>query len=136
MCAAVLPLLCILFLTTSCNNKKTGGKDCSRLKKGTFEYRGAYSKQRIRIERHDSTQVEYDPNGRDGLKMKVNWINDCQYDLIFLSNIIDGRDTIRDDAFFPVIHTTITSVTPNYYICKSTMEGTSFRRTDTMLIVQ
>ena len=95
MCPAVLPLLFILLFTTSCNEKNKGNIDCSGLKTGKFEYRGEYSKERIRIERQDSTQVEYEPNGRDGLKMKIKWISDCQYDLIYLSHIIDGRDTVK-----------------------------------------
>ena len=136
MCPAVLPLLFILLFTASCNEKNKGSMDCSGLKTGKFEYRGEYSKERIRIERQDSTQVEYEPNGRDGLKMKIKWISDCQYDLIYLSHVIDGRDTVKNEIAFPVIHTSITAVTPNYYICKSSMQGTSFRRTDTMLILQ
>ncbi|WP_276500759.1 hypothetical protein [Terrimonas pollutisoli] len=68
--------------------------DCSIIKKGTFKYLDipdttAYFK--IKKENH----TEYHRDGKYYIKSKIKWVNDCQYEMVMLSN------TIPDFPFQP-----------------------------------
>lgn len=75
---------CIVLLCFSCNNKKGTG-DCSQVKNGEFYLSSSLADTRYRIVRTDSIQQETDLSTGYVFTLRVEWINDCEYDLHFIS---------------------------------------------------
>src|SRR5690349_8316511 len=87
----------ILFLITACQNHEPG---CTDFKTGEFAYVTDHDTNLI--ERNDSIQTEM--LGTDFkiiLKKRIRWINDCEYELTFISGrrpdtLPDGRIVVYD----------------------------------------
>ena len=125
----------ILFLS-SCSEPETNKNlDCSSIKNGKFEYRSQFSATPVIIERSDSIQIE--TNEGTGLKMKfkVEWLDNCKYQLTLVSFLAGLKDTVVDPSSIPILKTEVLKVTKNYYVCQSKIEG-KYNHVDTMLILK
>ncbi len=77
----------LFFLMFSSCSQKVKSVDCERFKTGKFSYKGYL------IERNDSVQTEKIGKGII-LTKRIKWINDCEYELTFLSG--RQKDTLPD----------------------------------------
>ena len=124
-----------LFLSSCAESEPGKNLDCSAIKNGRFEYRSEYSTTPVTIERSDSIQIEHNESTGITMKLKVEWLNSCKYQLTLVSFVADGKDTLVDPSSFSSIQTEVVKVTNNYYVCQSKMEG-KYSHTDTILILK
>ena len=88
------------------------------------------------IERYDSIQIEKDPDSGFGMKFKIEWDDECDYELRLISFIIAGKDSLINQSEFPPVKAQVLKVTKNYYVCRSSVQGKNTIRRDTMLIIK
>ena len=129
-------IIWLLFFVSSCSDKENR-PDCSTIiRNGKFEYRGGFSNKQFTIERDDSIQIEKDTDTGFGMKFKIEWDDECDYELTLISFIIAGKDSLIKQSEFAPVKTEVLKVTKNYYVCRSAMQGENAIRRDTMLIVK
>ena len=97
--------------------------DCSRFKNGKFYLKLPGSNQKIIIERNDTIQVETNTTTGEGSKSKVEWLSECKYRIVAISNnrvLKDGTD-----SFFATIpiDIAITSTGKDYYVFKTKVDS-------------
>lgn len=128
-------LLAILFTLISCVTIKSE-HDCEKFKKGRFRSRSEFDNSVSIIHRTDSFQIESNSSTGDVLKAKIKWLSNCEYELEFISESSNAVNKI--DTFIAIrpLKTVILKTTRNYYIFKSTMEGSDVALTDTLEIIK
>ena len=131
----LIKIICFLLFVSSCSYKENR-PDCSTIRKGKFEYRGGFSMKHFTIERYDSIQIEKDPDSGFGMKFKIEWDDECDYELRLISFIIAGKDSLINQSEFPPVKAQVLKVTKNYYVCRSSVQGKNTIRRDTMLIIK
>ena len=124
-----------MFFVSSCSDKEYR-PDCSTIRNGKFEYRGGFSNKHFTFERDDSIQIEKDTDTGFGMKFKIEWKDECDYELTLISFIIAGKDSLIKKSEFAPVKTEVLKVTKNYYVCRSAMQGENTIRRDTMLIIK
>jgi hypothetical protein len=130
-----IKIICFLLFVSSCADKENR-PDCSIIRNGKFEYRGGFSTKHFTIQRDDSIQIEKDPDTGLGMKFKIEWDDECHYELKLISFIIGGKDSLIKQSEFPTVKTEVVKVTKNYYVCRSSLQGKNSIRRDTMLIIK
>ena len=103
--------------------------DCSQYKLGKFYIYNKISKQRINIERKDSLQIETNAETGDITIMKVNWVGDCEYELLF--NYMTPKEVSKSKRSQTVVETSanipllikILSGTDIYYVFEASKQG-------------
>lgn len=103
--------------------------DCGQYKFGKFYIYNKVSRQRINIERKDSLQVETNAETGDITVMKVNWVGDCEYELLFnymtpkeVSKAKRSQTVVETSANIP-LQIKILSGTDNYYVFEASKQG-------------
>jgi hypothetical protein len=124
-----------LFMLFSCSDQQPIPKpDCSLVRNGKFELKDNLSGHLYHIERNDSVQREINEKTGFGVILKINWKDSCEYELIDLGFIINGKDSLAQDLNPVPMRVQITKITPNYLVCRSIMKGSA--TIDTMLIIK
>ncbi len=85
----------LMVLVISCSSKKEK-QNCEVFKQGKFYFRGQLSKAEYFVERTDSMQIETDSSNRIIFRKKIKWLNDCEYELKFISG--QSMDTLPDGS--------------------------------------
>ena len=107
----LIPLIFVFFI---------GGKmeqDCTVLKNNSFVYKLA--KQDVLVEFGENSHAEYHQEGKYYIKSKVEWISDCEYNLII-------EDVTLPNFPFKLgsrLHIKITKIKGNRVYYKSSMGG-------------
>jgi hypothetical protein len=99
--------------------------DCARFKIGKFYVNLPGSGEKILIERNDTIQVETNTGTGEGSKHRIEWLNDCEYRLVTMTNnrvLKDGTD-----SFFATIpiNVAIISTGKDYYVFKTRIDSAS-----------
>ena len=118
----------------------TAKQDCGMYRTGKFYIYNKINKQKIKIERRDSLQIETDENG-DITVLKVNWTGPCQYELFFnymtpkeVSGRTDVQKVIESLSNGP-LKIKILSGTDDYYLFEASKDGFMNLR-DTVWIIK
>lgn len=90
-------------------------KDCAKFKTGRFKYIG--ENDGVTITRDSIYHIE--SNGTKSLKFKIDWINDCEYKLIYIDVNETGDEVLLDKT----IYVTIYETTKKSYKFFSEVEG-------------
>ena len=131
----VISISGFLFMLFSCSDQQPIQKpDCSLVRRGQFELKDNLSGHLFHIERNDSVQREINQKTGFGVILKIDWKDSCEYELIDLGFIINGKDSLAQDLDPVPMRVRITKITPNYLVCRSVMEGRT--TIDTMLIIK
>lgn len=65
----------------------TQGLDCKEFRNGRFKFIDTKNGINMRVERLDNTQIETDINTNSRTVYRINWINDCEYEM----TIVEGN---------------------------------------------
>ena len=76
---ATLSTILLLASFTSFAGPSGSGNSCEILREGTFEYGNA--PDNIRVVINEETHTEYHNNGKYIIESKLNWINECEYNM-------------------------------------------------------
>jgi hypothetical protein len=131
---SVFPVLLSAVLS-SCSDKPV---DCKRYKTGKFRFTANYNGKPIHfiLERNDATQTEVCEELNAVANYKVNWKDDCSYQLVFLN----GTDSLPEEAHNRrrkmVIQTAILSGTENYYLFEVSNNLDDRQTKDTMWVIK
>ena len=128
----------LAFLTTGLLFQACSGNDCSRFKSGNFVYhiKGQGDDFSFFINRNDSIQTEVNSKTGDISKVKVTWIDDCNYELRFLESTAIYVEPILSLRKNSVLKNEIVSSTNDYYIFKTTQDNSEIIFTDTLWIMK
>ena len=108
--------------------------DCSKYKTGTFSYHFK-SEDKIlyfTLTRSDSTQIEKNEQNGNISKFRINWIDNCTYELRYLGETNILSQEILELKKNMVLRTTIIESGKNYYLFKSTANITTHVLQDTI----
>jgi hypothetical protein len=97
--------------------------DCSRVKNGNFYFYPVNTQKGFRVDRKGAVQSEINLETRDTSFWKVNWENDCAFDLKFIRK---SQAISDDEKSFYSAHVTvfkILSVTKDYYVFKAGLDS-------------
>ena len=118
----VLLIICSSFIDKQFNN-------CGQYKFGKFYVYNKVSKQRVNIERKDSLQIEMNVETGDITVLNVNWVSDCEYELLFnyatpkeVSKSKRSQTVVEVSANIP-LRIKILSGTDNYYLFEASKQG-------------
>jgi hypothetical protein len=123
------------FLVTSCASSRKQA-DCEKFKTGRFELRSELDNSITTIERNDSIQTETSNKTGHITKARIKWIADCEYELTYFAQTTNSSDTIVPFVQSRPLKTTILQTGKDYYIFKSSMEGTNVTLVDTLKVVR
>src|SRR6185503_14870070 len=123
--SSYLPLLLVMVLSPV--DKEFS--DCGQYKFGKFYVYNKVNNQRINIERKDSLQIETNLESGDITVMKVNWVGECEYELLF--NYITPKEVSKSKRSQNVVETSaniplrikILSGTDQYYVFEASKQG-------------
>jgi hypothetical protein len=94
------------------NPQPPTAKEIKKFKRGTFEYmEGLYKGVIIKRTRH--RQIETDPATHEKIVLKVKWISDNEFWLIFISDTKPSKVPVKGT----VLKVKILSVTADSYTC-------------------
>ena len=104
-------------------------QDCEKYKYGKFYIYNKANRQRIKIERRDSLQVETNDVTGNITVLKVRWTGPCDYELLF--NYTTPKELLKDTTRLKVIESfgvtpfyiKILSGTEDYYVFEARKEG-------------
>jgi hypothetical protein len=115
-------IICSSFIDKQFNN-------CGQYKVGKFYVYNKVSKQRVNIERKDSLQIEMNVETGDITVLNVNWVSDCEYELLFnyatpkeVSKSKRSQTVVEVSANIP-LRIKILSGTDNYYLFEASKQG-------------
>ena len=103
-------------IISSCTSPQP--QSCKDFKNGTFTSFSEAVGMNLHITRKDDIQVERFEGTTDSLKLKVQWLNPCRYELTLLSTTFPNKEMVGKKIITDIIKTTA-----NYYIFKATMSG-------------
>jgi hypothetical protein len=128
-------LLITTSIVVSCAsaNKQT---DCERFKTGRFELHSQVDNSISIIERNDTIQTETNTKSGSIVKARIKWRANCEYELTYFAQTKNTSDTIVPFVQSRPLKTTILQTDKNYYIFKSSMEGTSVTLVDTLKVLR
>jgi len=92
-------LLLIVVLYCSCQTKQAGNaskSDCEKFRTGKFLHQSQGDEHIYTIERNDSVQTEIIGKSGGFVDLKINWTGPCSYELTYLSQHINGPDSIPE----------------------------------------
>ena len=104
----------------SCSSDKF---DCKSIKTGAFKYNAKGWEQQCIIERNDSVQFEKLINSGMTVKTKVTWLDDCSYELKFISINVPVPDSILTRLRNTKTSVKIIKVGRDYYITKGVYDN-------------
>ena len=133
----LLPLLFLaatLLLTSCASSRKQ--TDCEKFKTGRFELHSEINNSISLIERDDSIQTETNKTTGHVMKAKIKWTANCEYELTYFDQTTNSSDTIVPFVQSRPLKTTILQSGRDYYIFKSSMEGTNVTLIDTLKVVR
>jgi len=122
--AAAIMLLCMIGV--SCNSSP-GSEDCRQYKTGKFKIRNDENGTVTLLRRTMARQIEVKEGETDTLIMAVRWINDCEYELNYLTGI---PDSMVDFARSHPIKVQILKTGKDYYTYNSSFKGLDFELKD------
>ena len=122
-----------LFSTCAFNKKQIS---CEQFKKGLFELHSEVNNSISLIDRNDSIQTETDLSTGHIVKTRIKWTSNCDYELLYISQLNNSEDSIGFSMQSKPLKTTIVQTHKDYYIFKSTMEGADFVFVDTLKVVK
>src|SRR4051812_22358891 len=83
-------ILCTLAIIVNyVSSAQDKGLDCSSLKHGTYKYLDIEDTTAY-FEIDKSNHTEYHQGGKYNIKSKLEWLDDCRYSMVMLSNTIPG----------------------------------------------
>src|SRR5687768_2925526 len=126
----IINLLSILFLYLSCNSTSPE-MHCAKFKEGKFTHKLALDGTIYLLDRNDSVQVETNTRTGNVVISKINWINSCEYEVLFQSQSITAYDSSLDFMRNRPIKARIIATGKDYYIFESRIDSFDFRYTDT-----
>jgi hypothetical protein len=118
-----LTLILTLFTSTLGFSQKesTDGnlieKDCKIFHKGVFKYAG--SKDEIKVVIKGKSHTEFHNNGKYIIKSKLEWVNDCEYNMTMLKVTIPNFPYQKGD----VMNVKINEIKGNEIYSTSTVKG-------------
>lgn len=114
--------LCASISLVQCGSTPTD-KKCNEFKTGKYKYRVKSGKTRLLTRSHDrETQVMH--GFTDTLYLGVQWLNDCEYELIYLDDYEKKvPDSLKDFARAHPVHVKIIETSKDYYICTQQQLG-------------
>ena len=123
-------IIIISFSLCSCLGRNQD-PECKKCRTGNFTFYASQFHDTIMIERTDSLQVER--NLRSGFitKSKVNWLSDCDFELIFMNSSDPKIESIADQIKKTPLKIHIIKVEKDYYAFELKMEGITKTRVDT-----
>ncbi|RAJ13256.1 hypothetical protein [Olleya aquimaris] len=110
----LLPIIIFLLALTG----KAQDKECLNFKVGKFKYTNPDYSDLITI-RKDTLQIDYYPNFGWELTSKINWLNDCKYEMIYIAVNDSKLDLLIGTKF--VIE--IMEINNNKILCRTVSEG-------------
>jgi hypothetical protein len=132
--------ICALLMATcfACKNNTTP-TNCPSVHNGTFVFNAKFKTGEIlpfTIYRNDSVQIEVANNSTDSTVFAVQWVNDCQYDLLLLKSSFGlAADVLNMSKSIP-LQTTINYIGKDFYMFTAERKANDFVLTDTMRIVE
>ncbi|WGD33864.1 hypothetical protein [Olleya sp. YS] len=93
-------------------------KECIDFKVGKFTYSNPDYSDLITI-RKDTLQIDYYPNLGWELTSKVNWLNDCKYEIIY-TEVNDSKLDLLIGVRFVI---EIIEINSNKILCRTVSEG-------------
>lgn len=108
---------------------KPPGPGCELYQLGKFYVENKVSKERIYIERKDSLQVETNSATGNITILKVSWISDCEYELLF--NYTTPKEVSKSKKSQTVVETSVNiplrikilTGTGDYYVFEASKQG-------------
>ena len=122
--------ICIIALT-SCLSQQS---NCARFKTGMYSLKlpgGGYSI----IERRDAMQLETNSVTKQTLRSKIKWLDDCDYELKYLSQSEQVSDSIISFIQSKVLKVKIITTGKDYYVFEAEMDGISKKYSDTVRVM-
>ena len=92
-------LLYIIVFYSSCQPgyERTASKtDCDKFRKGIFFHRAQGDPTLYRIERSDTIQTEFIGKTGNYVNLKIKWTEPCKYELTFINQHINGKDSVPE----------------------------------------
>ena len=131
----VVILIIPLFL--SC---KQSDSNCGDFKFGTFHYNAKETGNLYLITRTDSTQTERNSSTGEIITAHIKWINDCEYQLNYIDEVVSNKDTIGGYLKAHALTTRILKTKAgeingtryNYCVFESSMLGVNQKLVDTL----
>lgn len=129
----LLLLFFLPFVLCGCHTKD----DCASVHNGHFYYTLFSGKEKIRVIRTDSLQVETNGKGIQ-LGTRIRWTGPCSFDM-FMKPSPTIMQVFNDTAMGDLpVHVEIVKVTKDYYIseARASYKGKSFEKRDTLFIMK
>ena len=123
-----------IYLLNSCVSSNQT-PDCEMYKTGRFELHSKINNSITTIDRHDSIQIETNKNNGDVVKAIIRWSGNCEYELSYLSEQSPSQDTIASFIKSTQLKTVILKADKDYYVFKSSIEGSSMTLIDTIWVL-
>lgn len=120
------------FMKSKLNNRKPPVRNCSEFMTGKFKMGGYNERRLVYIERTENMQIETCPEDNSITKMKIRWIDDCNYILKY----IESTEPIMDEYLGKELNVTILETSDNLMRFKATMEGVEYVMIDEMQKVE
>ena len=128
-------IICCLLLFSNCTTpiKKI---DCSKFKTGTFLFRYRTLNETINflLIRNKTSQTEINKTTGDSSTYRIRWINECSYELKFLSGTEILADSLLRLRKSTTITTTIVEANNDYCRFKVKSDKSDYTLEDTMWI--
>ena len=133
-------LVLLISFLLSC---KQTAKDpnCSDFKFGTFHYTAGKTGNKYLITRTaDSIQTERNITSGDITRAHIKWIDDCEYQLTYIDEVVSNKDTIVGYLKTHTLNTRILKTKSgkengnwySYSVFESSMIGTNLKLVDTL----
>jgi len=121
-------IVLIFFSGIQCSYNKNSS--CKNFRTGRFHLYSRYDSVEFTINRNDSFQIETIEKTKLSTKWKVNWINDCEYQTIFIEKIPGNNLDTLPIEYKNLTHKII-ETGENYYIYSTKLDD-NFILTDTL----
>lgn len=135
--ARLLTVTCLLTIAASCGSNR-GNAGCSRFRTGNFLLAGE-GIDSFYIERTGAFQQEINHSTGTEKTYKVNWISDCEYELILRDTkrtyTPERKEAVLDSLSGILTTVKIVETGDSYYLFEARKEGLSYRFPDTMWVV-
>ena len=96
--------------------------NCQKLIHGKFYYFTKKTREKILVERTGNTQIETDTTNSWIMKSKVDWTDNCKYDM-YMNSLSDSTlDTFDSLVAATPSHVEITFVGDTFYVCLAEIE--------------
>src|SRR5215203_4699797 len=109
-----------LMMLMSFTEKGATIEDCSILNEGAFKYGDI--EEEIRVEIKGNNHTEYHDGGKYMIKSKLEWVNDCEYNMIMTKITIPNFPYRKGD----VMNVKVDKIMGNVIYYTSTVKGNSW----------